>query len=177
MAFPMKITDTPVNTDILYNNKWKLTDLYFQNTDGGYNCSYINTLNKQVTENANEALIYLLQRSIKEGEGWNEQKMAEFTPEEFSNLVIDWGYLASPTGENISTGEFWQYYMAINNGMREEKSYSLAKNGIAITEIDPEFLEERNIISVTSFVNGWNWMQIFFETYSHWVFFTWVAAE
>jgi hypothetical protein len=174
MTFPIKITDDPVNTDIIYNNKWKATDCYFRNTNSeGLTCSYLYTIDKQIAETANEALVYLLQRSIMEEEGWTEQMMAEVTPEQLSDFLLNYGYLHTSRGVDLSIEAFWGNYMWLATGMKEEKSYALTKNGNPIPEIDLEFHEERYIISVTSFDNVWNSMQYFFETYSHWAFFRW----
>lgn len=174
MTFRIKITEAPVNTDIFYNNKWKATDCYIRDTDSeGYTCSFLYTIDKQTAETANEALIYLLQRSIMEEEGgWTEQMMAEITPEQLYRLILS-GYLRTSRGVDLSIEEFWKNYMDLATGMQENKSYSLTKNGIRLEEIDLEFHEERYIISVTSFANDWNCMQYFFETYTHWAFFNW----
>jgi hypothetical protein len=174
MTFPIKITDNPVNTDIIYNNKYKLTDCYFRNTDSeGYTCSFLYTIDKQIAETANEALIYLLQRSIMEEEGWTEQMMAEVTPEQLSSFILSFGYLHTSKGIDFAVEKFWGNYIGLANGMKKNKSYSLTKNSIPIPEIDLEFHEERYIISVTSFANEWNNMEYFFETYTHWGFFRW----
>lgn len=174
MTFPIKITDAPVNTDIFYNNKWKSTDFYLHNTDSeGYCCSYLYTLDKQVTESANEALLYLLQRSVIEEEGWTDTTMAESTPESLASFILTYGYLYTAKGVDFPIEEFWNSYMGLTTGMQKEKSYSLTKNGLPIPEIDLEFHEARYIISVTNFVNKWNNWEFFFETYTHWAFFRW----
>ncbi|HEY8895398.1 MAG TPA: hypothetical protein VIM79_11310 [Niastella sp.] len=174
MTFPIKITDDPVNTDIIYNNKWKLTDYYRRYTKNeGYCSSYLYTIDKQIAETANEALIYLLQRSIIEEEGWTEQMMAEVTPEELSSFILNCGYLHTPKGVDLPIDNFWGNYIDLATGMQKEKSYALTKNGVPIPEIDLEFHEKRYILSATSFDYEWNSMQFFFETYTHWGFFRW----
>jgi hypothetical protein len=174
MTFHLKITDAPVNTSIIYNNKWKSTDFYFHNTNSeGYTCSFLYTIDKQIAETANEALVYLLQRSIMEEEGWTEQMMAEVTPEDLSSFILNCGYLHTEKGVDFPIEEFWESYMGLTTGMQKHESYSLTKNGLPIPEIDLEFHEERYIISVTSFVSKWNDWEFFFETYTHWAFFRW----
>ena len=174
MTFPIKITDDPVNTDIIYNNKYKSTDYYLRYTKNeGYCSSYLYTIDKQITETANEALIYLLQRSIMEEEGWTQQMMAELTPEQLWTFIIGSGYLNYTRGVDFSIEKFWKEYIGLATGMQTEKSYALTKNGIPLTEIDLEFHEERYILSVTCFANYWNKQEYFFETYTHWAFFRW----
>lgn len=177
MTFPIKITDDPVDTDIIYNNKWKFADFYLHNTQSeGYCSSFLYTIDKQVAESANEALIYLLQRSIIEEEGWTEQTMAEVTPEQLSSFIFYCGYLHTSKGVDFSIEEFWKNYMGLTTGMQKHTSYALTKNGTPIPEVDLEFHEERYIISVISFENEWNSMQYFFETYTHWAFFRWATG-
>lgn len=174
MSFPIKITDAPVDTDIIYNNKWKSTDFYLHHTNSeGYTCSFLYTIDKQIAGTANYALVYLLQRSIMEEEGWTEQMMAEVNPEDLASFILTCGYLHTTKGVDFPIEEFWKEYMALTTGMQEHESYSLTKNGLPISAVDLEFHEERYIISVTSFVNKWNYWQLFFETYTHWAFFRW----
>jgi hypothetical protein len=174
MTFPIKITDDPVNTDIIYNNKWKATDFYFRYTDNeGDTRSYLYTIDKQIAETANQALIYLLQRSIMEEEEWTEQMMAEVTPEQLSSFILNCGYLHSATGVDLPIDNFWGNYIDLANRMKKNKSYALTKNRLPLSEIDLEFNDKQYIISATSFDNEWNSMQYFFETYSHWAFFRW----
>lgn len=174
MTFPIKITDDPVNTDIIYNKKWKETDSYLHSTDSEmYTCSFLYTIDKQIAQTANEALIHLLQRSIMEEEGWTEQMMAEVTPEQLWTFIIGGGYLNYTRGVDLAIEEFWKDYIGLATGMQAVKSYALTKNGIPLAEIDLEFHEKRYILSVTCFANYWNKKEYFFETYTHWAFFRW----
>lgn len=174
MTFPIKITQAPVDPGIIYNNKWKSTDFYFHNTQSeGYCSAFLYTIDKQIAEGTNEAFVYLLQRTILEEEGWTEQMMAETTPEQLAGFILGCGYLYTSKGVDLSIEEFWKNYMGLITGMQKHESYALTKNGLPLKEIDLEFHEERYIISATSFVNVWNDMEFFFETYTHWAYFRW----
>lgn len=69
---------------------------------------------------------------------------------------------------SVKYSHFWQPC-----GMQEDDDYTITKNGLPITELDLEFHEERYILSVTCFVDKWNYRQYFFETWSHWALFRW----
>lgn len=174
MTFPIKITDDPLDTDILYNNYWKAVITYVHSTNSEfYGNAFVYTLDKRVTDSANEAFVYLLQRSIIEEEGWTEKSMAEITAEQLASFILSCGYLHTPKGTYISIEDFWKNYMGFINDMQKEASYTLSKNDEPIPALDLEFHEEPYIIAATSFINVWNDQQYFFETWTHWVFFRW----
>jgi hypothetical protein len=174
MPFPIKINDHPVVPDIFSNNKWKASDYYSLCTNSEFFCcASLVTIDKQVTDSANEAFIYLLQGLIKAEEGWNEEKMNNLNPEDFASFILYIGYLETEKGRDLSIQEFWENYNGLITNMRKEKLFIMTKNGIPATEIDLEFHEERYILSVTSFANDWNNRQYFFETWTHWAFFSW----
>lgn len=175
MSFP-KINDHPVEPGITGNNKWKAAEYYLLNTKSELlTCASIVIIDKQVTDIANEAIVYLLQRMIKE-EGLDDQKVSNLSPEELTNFSLVNGYLAADTGVDFSIETGYKNVSGVIKTIQKEKSLTITKNGVPTTAVDLEFFEEHYLLSVTSFVDCWNDMEYLFETWTNWIFFSWCTG-
>jgi hypothetical protein len=167
-----KINEYPTTQTLLANGKWRKTDYYTLCCDSElWGCAELITLNKQVTMNATEALIYVLERSVNEFDHWDDTIQSPNDAEMFARFVLEQGYLRAEKGRPISIQEFWSNYEEVTNGIFKEESLRIFKNEVDIQERN--LLQKEDLTEVICFANSWNNRQYFLETEKEWVFFDW----
>lgn len=168
----ISLREYPYDPDFLSSEIWHKPEYYEVCSESElWGCAFLLTLEKQVTANTNEALVYLLARLVMESEGWDKTTQENTNIAEFVGFVLSTGYLSDDRGWEISTDEFLVNYEEIIHGIGKEKSFSLTQNGV---ETKTQMLIATDeIYSVTCFAGKWNNRQYFAETSTHWIFFTW----
>jgi hypothetical protein len=175
MAYLININSTPTTPEILYSNKWKATDYYIFSTNSELWCqAKLLIIDKQFTNNPEEAVVCLLQRYILEFEGWTEEMMNDLTPEQFTGMVNLDVYPFRDTALYYPIEDFTKSYNEISRGMHGEKSFTITKNGSMVPEFD--FLSEHDVVDVTCISDAWNNRQYFIETWMGWAFYTWCTG-
>jgi hypothetical protein len=176
MSIP-KINDYPVDPGIPGNNKWKAAEYYLLSAKSElFTRASVVIIDKQVTDMANEAIVYLLQGMIKEIEGLDDQRVSDLSLEDLANINLWNGYLDTDIRVDYSIEKGFKNASQIINGFHEEKSLTISKNGIPTTAVDLEFFEERYLLSVTCFADCWNYDEYLFETWTNWIFFSWCTG-
>ena len=69
----ISINEYPQTQKLLSNEKWRGTEYYELCCKSElWGCAFLITLEKKLTDNGNEAIVYILERLAIEGEGWDE---------------------------------------------------------------------------------------------------------
>ena len=157
---------------MLPNENWKQTDYYeICCMNEGLGCAFFTTLDKRITDNAVEAIIYILQRMIIEGECWDETLQQGINKDNFVRFAISAGYVRHEEGWIASAENFCQDYQGITGGIISQEKFEITKNGVKIDDIF--LVQKSNILSVICFDNKWNSIQYLVETKTEWALFTW----
>jgi hypothetical protein len=168
----ISINEYPQTQIFLLNENWKETKYYELCCKSElWGCAFLVTLDKQLTKNANEAIVYILERLAIEGESWDETLQRGIDAENFVKFVLGSGYISHEKGWDISIDEFWINYEEINNGIFNENDFKIRKNGV-LTE-ETFFIQKEEIHSATCFADKWNNRQYLVETKTRWGFFSW----
>jgi hypothetical protein len=167
----LKIDEYPTPQNLLLNKRWKETDYYelcCKNELWG--CAFLVVIDKQVTANANEAILYMLERLIIEHESWDEAIQSDIDTKSFITFTVAGGYISSYQGKDISVQEFWNNYEEIQNGIYNVPNFEITKNG---HKFQGNPLNENDIVHAVCFCDNWNNRQYFFECNEKWGFFSW----
>lgn len=172
MSILINIKEYPQTQKLLLNEHWRATEYYELCCSSElWGCAFLVKLQKQVTDNANEAIIHILERIVIEGEGWDETLQKDINADNFVKFILGSGYISDDRGWSISIHEFWTNYEEIKNGIFNAKDFEVTKNGDKTENII--LVEKEDIVSVTCFADKWNKRQYFLETAIEWVFFSW----
>src|SRR5690606_13985498 len=113
---------------------------------------------KGVTNNINDAIVYILERMVIEGEDWDEKLQSNINADGF-NAVLSTGYISDLKGQLISTADFWKNFEEIINGITNSPNFQITKDGVKLEKAD--FIQEQEICSVICLINEWNDRQFF----------------
>lgn len=169
--------DLEAHLALLSNEQWKKTDYYELCCDSElWGCAFYISIDKAFASTETEALTYLLERFVIEGE---LLKKVENTKEDYigiRNLMLTG--LSNPTGVDMTDEQFYRSFEEIYTGMletqhRDQKS-TLCKNGVQIPM--SKLLEKRDVCLVTCFADKWNYRQYLVETGTRWVYFEWATG-
>jgi hypothetical protein len=171
----ISIKEYPENQKLLSNGNWNKTEYYKLCCKSElWGCAFLVVLDKQITDKANEAIIYILERMVIEGEGWNVTLHQDIKGEDFIKFVLDCGYISDEKGWDILIPEFWKNYEEIVNGISNGKNFEINKNGNK-TE-DKILIQKEEILSATCFADKWNSRKYLVETKTKWAFFSWCTG-
>ncbi len=157
---------------LLRDQDWKHTDYYELSCKSElWGTAFMVAVSKTVTNNRDNAMIYLLERLAVEGEGWTGASLAEIHIIDFGSVILSSGYLARTDGQHISLSHFLENFNEIKEGIFKEAESSLHKNGQAIPK--SLSLTEEELVAAVCFSDTWNNRQYFVESRQEWMLFSW----
>ena len=168
------IKNYPNSEDLLLDKNWTNVDCYELCSRNEYwGCASFVNLEKKIKNVANEAILYILERLVIETEYWDAQMQADIDGYNFLNFIFDSGYIFDDNGFELSAKTFWIDFEEIKNGISDQETFTMTKNGIETKE--EVSINKDDIFSVTCFSDDWNRKQYLVETQSHWIFFSWTT--
>ncbi len=132
------------------------------------------SLSKTITNNPDEAMIYLLERLAVEEEGWREDSLTDIDIIDFGSFIMFSGYLGQTDSWDIPAAHFLENFNEIKEGVFKEEGSALYKNKVEIPKDLP--LTEEALVAAVCFSDKWNSRQYFVESRDEWMLFTWATS-
>jgi len=139
-----------------------------------WNRATIITLSRELTNEKESALIYLLQKEAKHLGLWEKEFGSNIpSAKTFIATLLVWGRFSNTKGLDISVQEFWKAYNNTITGIISEPSFKYFENGKA--KPYAELLQLEQIEQVICFDNAWNEQNFLIKTAKGWKLFSWLT--
>lgn len=162
--------------DVLQNGHSNLADFYdFDSDEGTQGRAIVLILSKAATKNADEALIYLLQKQTKMLGIW-ERELEKSNPSlsEFIQFFISEKGFENIIGKVADRDGFWESYQSTITGIANAENFECSKNGIHCEY--NTLLHKEGIKQVICFDDSWQEQNFFIETELDWVLYHWSSG-
>lgn len=159
--------------NLLSEGNWQQADFYdLDSNDGNSGRTLIVKLSKSVTSNAEEALIYLIQKQTKALGIW-EREWENVVPsvKELIDFFIAEKGVSNASGKILPTEGVLENIKKHLQGLQNADGFECSKNGV--TTIFQNFFTEEKIMQVVCFDDEWNEQNLFIEMENIWVLYHW----